>query len=207
MGRSTWPAENIDSRIAFVNDTIALALESYIGLETPACEKRAWLEPLGELSHELFGAAMQSDVDEVRNRYNEVTNLAAANNREVQLNCIKLAKLNRHVSDLGLYVNRLKLGLDRVFATLESYYYFMVLHQAIPSLENAVNSLIHTNQQIINNVVDAANGRVTPTLFPVRDFMHALEIGKKEYGLTPLFDIKVCITTIPSEPLSSLLMI
>ncbi len=45
-----------------------------------------------------------------------------------------------------------------MFATLDSYYHFMVLHQAIPSLENAVNSLMHTNQQIINNVVDAANG-------------------------------------------------
>ncbi len=40
------------SRIAFVNDTVALALESYIGLEGPACEKRARLEPLGELSHD-----------------------------------------------------------------------------------------------------------------------------------------------------------
>ncbi len=135
------------SRIAFVNDTIDLALESYIGLEGPAREKRAWLEPIGELSHDLFGTAMQKDVDELRNRYNQLANLAAANNREVQLNCIKLAKLNRHVSDLGLYVNRLKLGLDRMFAILESYYHFMVLHQAIPSLENAVNSLIHTNQQ------------------------------------------------------------
>ncbi len=60
-------------RIAFVNDTVALALETYIGLEDPAREKRAWLEPLGELSHDLFGTAMQSDVDELRNRYNQPT--------------------------------------------------------------------------------------------------------------------------------------
>ncbi len=169
---------------------LSIALESYIGLEGPVREKRVWLEPIGELSHDLFGTAMQKDVDELRNRYNQLTNVAAINNREIKLNCIKLAKFDRHVSDLGLYVNRLKLGLDRVFATLESYYHFMVMQQAIPALENVVNSLMHTNQQIINNVVDAANGRVTPTLFPVRDFMHALELRKKECGLTPLFDIR-----------------
>ncbi len=177
------------SRIAFVNDTLALALESYLGLEGPALEKRAWLEPIGELSNNIFGTAIQRDVDELRDRYNQLTALASADNREVQLNCQKLAKLDQHVSDLGLYVNRLKLGLDRVFASLDSFYHFLVLNQALPSLENVVNSLMHTNQQIINNVVDAANGRVTPTLFPVRDFMHALEVGK-EYELTPLFDIR-----------------
>ncbi len=98
----------VASRITFANDTIALALESYIGLEGPAREKRAWFEPIEELSQCLFGTALQKDVDELRNRYNQLANLAAVNNREVHLNCIKLAKLNRHVSDLGLYVNGLK---------------------------------------------------------------------------------------------------
>ncbi len=40
------------SRFAFVNDTVALALESYLGLEGPALEKRAWLEGLGEISRD-----------------------------------------------------------------------------------------------------------------------------------------------------------
>ena len=66
----------------------------------------------------------------------------------------------------------------------------MVLTQALSALENAVHSLVHTNQQIVNNVVDAVHGRVTPALFPVKDFMHVLELGEKEYGLTPLFDIR-----------------
>jgi len=57
-------------------------------------------------------------------------------------------------------------------------------------MENAVNSLLHTNQLIIQNVVDAANGRVTSALFPVKDFLYALDIGKKEYELTPLFDLQ-----------------
>ena len=60
----------------------------------------------------------------------------------------------------------------------------------MPALENAVNSLVHTNQEIISNVVDAVHGRVSPTLFPVKDFLHALALGEQEYGLKPLFNIK-----------------
>ena len=178
------------SRLAFVNDTVALALETYIGLDGPAREKRGWIDGLGELSRDLFGTAMQKDVDELRDRYNQLLTLASSNNRAIEINCKRIAKLDRHVSDLGLYVNRLKLGLDRLFETLDSLYHFMVLNQALPALENTVNSLLHTNQQIVTNVVDAVHGRVTPALFPVKDFMHALEVGKVEYGLTPLFDIR-----------------
>ncbi len=167
------------SRFAYVNETLQLALESYLGLEGPAREKRAWLEGSGEISRDLFGTAMQRDVDEFRDRYNQLTTLASANNRAIQINCQRLAKLDRHVSHLGLYVNRLKLGLNKVLATIDSLYHFMVLNQAFPSLENAVSSLLHTNQQIMSNVVDAVHGRVTPSLFPVKDFMHALELGGK----------------------------
>ncbi len=71
------------SRIAFVNDSAALALESYLGLEGTAREKRAWLEPIGEMSHDIFGTAMQRDADELREKYNQLTALASANNREV----------------------------------------------------------------------------------------------------------------------------
>ena len=178
------------SRLAFANDTVSLAFETYLGLEGPAREKRAWFGGLGELSRDLFGTALDSDVMELRSRFNELTYIASTNNKAIQINCKRLAKLDRHVTDLGLYVNRLNLALNKVLKTLDSMYHFMVLNQALPAVENAVHSLMHTNQQIITNVVDAVHGRVTPALFPVNDFMHALELGEKEYGLTPMFDLK-----------------
>ena len=178
------------SRLSFVNDTVALALDTYLGLDGPVREKRGWLDGIGELSRDLFGTAMQKDVDELRDRYNQLLTLASSNNRAIEINCQRLAKLDQHVSDLGLYVNRLKLGLNKVLETIDSLYHFMVLNQALPALENAINSLLHVNQQIVTNVVDAVHGRVTPALFPVQDFTHALEVGKMEYGLTPLFDIR-----------------
>ncbi len=170
-----------------MNDTVALALKSQLDLEGSVREKRAWLEGLGEISRDLFGTAMQKDVDELRDRYNQLSNLVSTNNRAILINCQRLAKLDRHVSDLGLYINRLKVGLDKVLATIDSLYHFIVLNQTLPSLENVVNSLLHTNQQIMSTVVDAVHGRVTPPLFPVKDFMHTLELGEKVYGLTSLF--------------------
>ena len=117
----------------------------------------------------LFGTAIQFQVDELRDRYNRLTVVANANNRAIHIKCQKLAKLDRHVSELGSYANHMKLSLDRVLETLNSFYDFLVVDQALPALENAVNSLLHTNQQIITNVVDAAHGRVTPSLFQVKD--------------------------------------
>lgn len=93
-----------------------------------------------------------------------------------------MVKLDRHVSELGLYVSRMKLALNKILATLDGLYHFMVLNQAVPSLEKAVISFIHANQQIINNVVDAVYGRMTP--------LSTLEFGEKECCFTPLFDIR-----------------
>ncbi len=133
---------------------------------------------------------MQKDVHELRDRYNQQTTLGSANNRPIQINCQWLVKLDRHVSDLGLYVNQLKLGLNEVLATIDSLYHFMVFNQALYSLENEVISLLHTNQHIMSNLVDAKHGRMIPSVFPVKHIMDALEIREKEYGLTHLFDIR-----------------
>ncbi len=82
-----------------------------------------------------------------RDRYNQLTTRVSANNRTIQINCQRLAKLDRHVPDLGVYVNRLKLGINEVLATIDSLYRFLVLNQALPALENAINSLyILTNK-------------------------------------------------------------
>ena len=60
--------------------------------------------------------------------------------------------------------------------------------QTLPILENIVTSLLDTNERIIRNIMDAAMGRVTTSLFPVEDFRHALEIGRTVYKLIPFFN-------------------
>ncbi len=90
-----------------------------------------------------------------------------------------------------LSVNQLKSALNNVLTSIDSMYDFMTISQLLPVMEIAVNSLLHTNQLVVQNVVDAVHGRVSPTLFPFRDFLHALNIGKMEYELKPLFVVEV----------------
>jgi len=87
-----------------------------------------------------------------------------------------------------LYTNTLRSALNTILTNLDSMYEFMIANQALPALENTVNSLMHTNQLVIQNVVDAARGQVTTSLFPASDFLYALEIGERDYKLRPLFD-------------------
>ena len=64
------------------------------------------------------------------------------------------------------------------------------LMQALSFLEAVVHSLLRTNALVIATVVDATRGRVTDSLFPVRDLLKVLELGSSQYGLTPLFDFR-----------------
>ena len=59
-------------------------------------------------------------------------------------------------------------------------------------MENTVNSLLYANNIIIRNIVGAARGRVTSSLFPVKDFLRTLALGVKKYKLKPLLDAR-CI--------------
>ncbi len=138
----------------------------------------------------LFGTAMDEDVEQLRERYNHLTSIASANYRAIHINCRNIARLEKHVSDLGLYVNQLKSELNNILASVDSMCDFMTIAQLLSAMETAVNSLLHTNQLVVQNVVDAANGRVSPTLFQVRDFLHGLNIGKMEFELKPLLDVE-----------------
>ncbi len=73
--------------------------------------------------------------------------------------------------------------------TIKSLYDLSVIGQALPALENTVKSLLRTNALVIQNVVDAARGRVISSLFPVKYFIKTLEIGETEYQST-LFDLR-----------------
>ncbi len=133
---------------------------------------------------------MDEDVEQLRERYSHLTSIASANYRAIHINCRNIARLEKHVSDLGLYVNQLKSALNNVLTTVDSMYDFMTVSQLLPVMETAVNSLLHTNQLVVQNVVGAAHGRVPPTLFSVRELLHALNTGKMEYKLKPLFDVE-----------------
>lgn len=63
----------------------------------------------------------------------------------------------------------------------------VVIDQVLHVFEASLNSVLSINEAIIRNLVDAVNGRVTTSLFPVEDLLHTLEIGQSTYKLTPLY--------------------
>ena len=135
---------------------------------------------------------MNADVVELRENFNKISLMALEQNKVINLNCVNIAKLEQHVHDLAEYSDKLMLTLtlNDVLAEFDGMYSLAVVNQVLPVLENTVTSLTNTNKLIIENIVDAARGRVTSSLFPVRDFLYVLEITETTYKLQPLFDFQ-----------------
>ncbi|RUM30632.1 MAG: hypothetical protein DSY32_02030, partial [Aquifex sp.] len=81
----------LHARVTYLNDTINLALENYSGLDTANRTKRGLIDGIGQLSRLLFGTAMNEDVEKLRDRYNQLTSIASANNKAIHLTCRKIA--------------------------------------------------------------------------------------------------------------------
>lgn len=188
-GEPTEILSLLHARVRYVNDTITLALENYEGLSVTNRTKRGLINGIGKLSQMLFGTAMNEDVDELRDRYNQLMTVAKANNKAINLNCRNIARLEKQISELASYTNLLGHSVNEMLRKLDSLYEFSVMEQALSALENVVSSLLHTNHRITRNIVDAAMGRVTTSLFPEKDFKRTLEIGRRVFDLSPLFDV------------------
>ncbi len=180
----------LHARVEFVNETLTLALENYHNFPLSHRQKRGFIDGIRHLSRMLFGTAMHEDVEELRDRYNHLALIASAHNKAIRSNSKHTARLEQYVHDIASYTATLRLSLNKVLTTIKSLYDLSIIGQALPALENAVNSLLRTNALVIQNVVDAARDRVTSSLFPVKDFIKTLEIGDTEYQLTPLFDLR-----------------
>ncbi len=154
-----------------MNETLTLAFENYHGFPLSGRQKRGFIDGIGNLSRMLFGTAMNEDVEELRDRYNHLALLASAHNKAIRFISNHIARLEQHVHDIASYKATLRLSLNNVLITIKSLYDLNIMGQALPTLENTVNSLLRTNALIIQNVVDAARGRATSSLFPVKDFI------------------------------------
>ncbi len=179
----------LSARMEFVNETLSLALENFGDVRLSQRPKRGLIDGLGHLSRYLFGTALDSDVQELRSKYTYLTNIAEAQNKAINLNCRHLARLDRKLQDVANYSNTLRTAVNKVFKSLDSLYTLGVLEQALAALETGVNSILITNNQIIQNIVDASRGRVTSALFPFQDLHHVLQVGTQDHHLTPLFDL------------------
>ena len=180
----------LHARLSFLNETLSMAAADYQTFPVAPRTKRGLFNGVGYLSRMIFGTAMQEDVDVLRDRYNHLLSLAERQNRAITLHSAHLALLDRRLLEIASYTDTLRSALNKVFASLRHTHAMMELTQAMSALEAAVYSLIATNTNIVAGVVDASQGRVTTSMFPIRDLLQVLDLGKTKFGLTPLFDSK-----------------
>ncbi len=83
----------------------------------------------------------------------------------------------------------MRTALNAVIEDVKGVHEMALINQALPALESAINSVLHINNLVVQNVVDADRGRVTSSLFPVKDLQRVLMKGEKEHQLTPLFAV------------------
>ncbi len=100
---------------------------------------------------------------------------------------LHINRLEHAVQDITSYSRAVRIALNLVIEDVKDIHEMALINQALPALESAVNSVLHINTLAIQNVVDADRGRVTSSLFSVKDLQRVLIKGEKEHQLTPLF--------------------
>ncbi len=61
------------------------------------------------------------------------------------------------------------------------------MDQALSVLDAVLTSVLSVNDEIIANMIDAAQGRVTPSLFPLPDLIKIIRIGQRNYSFQSLY--------------------
>ncbi len=61
------------------------------------------------------------------------------------------------------------------------------MDQTLYVIDTILTSVLAVNKKIITNMIDAAENRVTPSLFPVQDLIHTITLGHSNYSFQPLY--------------------
>ncbi len=145
---------------------------------------------LGQLSYMLL---MDEDVEHLRERYNHLASLAANQNKATNVNSLHIDRPEHVVQDIASYSRTMRTAPNTVTEDMKGLHEIALINQASPALERAINSVLHTNNLVIQNVVDAVHGGVTSSLFPVKDLQ---SFNERKKG-TPTNTFVCCACYIP----------
>ncbi len=134
----------------------------------------------------LFGTAMDEDVEDLWERYNHLASLAANQNKAINMNSLHINRLEHVIQDIASFSRTVRTALNAVIKNMKGIHEMAMINQTLHALESTINSVLHTNNLVIQNVVDTDHDRVTSSLFPVKDFQRVLMKGEKEHQLAPL---------------------
>ncbi len=177
----------LTTRVEFLHGTLNQSQHDYNLYPVHAHTKRGLIYGLGQVFQYLFGTALDEDVQDLREHYNPLINIAATNNRVLNLHHNQPTKLESNLNELLQYSNDLATVLNHALLCLDVINHVVVIDQVLHVFKASLDSVLSINEAIIRNLVDAANGRVTTSLFPVEDLLHTLETGQSTYKLTPLY--------------------
>ena len=82
------------------------------------------MDGIGQVGKMLFGTALDSDVQELQKRYNDLVTAAKSTNKVVELNCKNIDRLNHNVHTLLNYTEQLQSALSEAFAKLNELHTF-----------------------------------------------------------------------------------
>lgn len=174
-------------RLQHLKDLVETERDTYANIHVKHRSKRGLIDGLGQLSRTLFGTALDSDVQDLRNRYDTLATATVANSKTVHLNSKNIAKLNDNIHKIFDYTHKMEVQINKAIATLSYRDHILDIFLTLSTLENVVRNVLNLNERLLTNVVDASRGRVTPSLLPVEDLLHALELGERKYKLKPIF--------------------
>ncbi len=171
--------------LRYLNETLNIAVDTYADPSFFDRNKRGLINGLRQLSCMLFGTAMDEDVEDLRDRYNHFASLAANQNKAVNMNSLHINRLEEAVQDIASYSRTVRTALNAMIADVKGIYEMVLINQALPALESAINSVLHTNNLVIQNVVDADRGWETSSLFHVKDFAESFNERRKGTPTNP----------------------
>ncbi len=156
-------------RILFLQAKVDRASRDYTIHPIHSRKKRGLLNIVGSASSFLFGTATEDEVQDLRKHHNDLLSYAAQSHQVINLNCKKIARLHSHLEKLLNVTNQLTLMTNSALQKLEELHTLFLVDQSMQVLDSVLDSLLEANTEIINNMIDAVHGRVTPSLFPLED--------------------------------------
>ena len=138
-------------------------------------QKRGFIDGIGLLSRSIFGTAMDSDVKSLQAHYTSLLSSVRSVTDVVNLHSQRINALQLQLQRLTDFTNAFVKAVKNIyFAAIKQLQIFTTIDSTLNSLETATNSFLYSNQLVINNLVDAARGRVTASLFPLRDLRRVI---------------------------------
>ncbi len=171
-------------RILYLKEKVEQATTDYNLHPIHARSKKGFLDIVGSASKYLFGTATEDDIRDLREHYNHVLSYAAHNRRVINLNDKKIAKLEFHLTELLDHTNKLTSMLNKALQRLDQITEFLLVDQTLHVIETIISSVSEVKEEIITDMIDAAHGRVIPSLFPLPDLIDTIN---KNCSFQPLY--------------------